>query len=117
MNFALDIGPFQSDLNDIFSWTVHNCTLFNTDKCYYSDNATMSFVRTTAPQLCFNEKSFRKIDSLKDLGFTINSNLSGKPHIEKAVTKTIKVLIMLKRKSLNVPAYTSKIYTKVSFQF
>ena len=50
LNYAVDIGPFQSDLNDIFSYMVCNPTSFNTDKWYY-----MPFERTTSPQLCFTE--------------------------------------------------------------
>ena len=101
LNFTVDIGPFQNDLNNVFSWTVYNRASFNTDKCYY-----MSFGRTISPQLCFNDKVIKRRDLHEDLGLIISSNLSWKPHIENVITKANKVLSMLKRNSPNIPAYT-----------
>ena len=75
----------------------------------------MSFGRTTSPQVCFKAKVIKEIDSHKGLGFVVSSNLSWKPHIEKAGTKESKVFFMLKRNSPNVPAYTKLTLYKIWF--
>ena len=62
----------------IYNWTVQTNMPFNGDKCSHVS------VNKSSNKLCFNNTEIKLVDTQKDLGVIISSDMSWNLHIDKA---------------------------------
>ena len=86
----------QSDLNNVFNWTIDNNMPFILDKCTY-----LKFGKN-ANYFHFNGLKIKEIDIKRDLGLTISSDLNWSIHINNACKKANRVFFMIKRNTNNL---------------
>ena len=86
----------QSDLNNVFNWTIDNNMPFILDKCTYLK------LGKNANDFLFNGLKIKEIDIKKDLGLTISNDLNWSIHINNACKKANRVFFMIKRNTNNL---------------
>lgn len=94
-----DCISLQSDINQLFDWSVANGLSLNVNKC-----CVMSFSRRVQPllsQYTMNGVSLERPGYIKDLGVNFDTKLSFNSHIDTICKKSYKLLGFLHRNSKN----------------
>ena len=86
----------QSDLHNVFNWTIDNNMPFNLDKCTYLK------LGKNANDFFFNGFKIKEIVVEKDLGLTIPIDLNWNIHIDNACKKANRVFFMIIRNTNNL---------------
>ena len=97
------IDKIQNDIDSLSSWSVLNELDFHPDKC-----KILSFSqRYNNADLSLNGSRLKHVDSIVDLGITVNKSLSWDKHVDLSIAKATKVLNFLKR-SVPIGVYLSR---------
>ena len=90
-----DTAALQSDIHSLSGWAASWQMTFNADKC---ESIRITHSRdNTSPNYTLGENSLKSVQSVKDLGVTISSDLSWNKHIGITINKANKVLGIIKR--------------------
>ena len=77
------IDKIQNDIDSLSSWSVLNELDFHPDKC-----KNLSFSqRYNNADLSLNGSRLKHVDSIVDLGITVNSSLCWDKHVDLSITK------------------------------
>ena len=97
------IDKIQNDIDSLSCWSVLNELDFHPDKC-----KILSFSQHyNNADLSLNGSRLKHVDSIVDLGITVNSSLCWDKHDDLSIAKATKVLNFLKR-SVPVGVYVSR---------
>lgn len=90
VNSSLDSELLQRDLDSLFGWCSANGMSLNISKCYVIrfTRKRRSFSRTYH----INGAPLSEVDSIRDLGVTIDSKLQFSTHIQNITRKSFKTL-------------------------
>lgn len=95
INCPSDYEVFQSDLNNLYSWSQQNLMDFNVKKC--------KLMRVTKRKTSFhsdlqlNDNTLEEASEFCDLGLVTTSRLSWNAHVDKISSKANKILGLIKR--------------------
>lgn len=95
INCPADHFLFQTDIDNIYSWSQQNCMDFNVKKC-----KLMRICKKRSPFLSdvhFNNSTLKLTPEFCDLGLVTNCNLSWNNHINEITSKANKILRLIKR--------------------
>jgi hypothetical protein len=90
-----DCLQLQSDVDNLLLWSEKWCMRFNADKC-----KLLTVTRKRNPIIhhyVMNNTPIEKVESMRDLGVEISSNLSWDTHINISVTKANRMLGLVQR--------------------
>ena len=90
-----DTAALQSDLHSLSGWAATWQMTFNAEKC--ESTRIMHTQDNTSPNYTLGGKSLKSVQSVKDLGVTLSSNLSWNKHVGITTNKANKVLGIIKR--------------------
>ena len=92
----VDIGNLQQDLNEINFWTETWHMKFNTNKC---KAMRLSPKKPQSPLTDYKlgHESLELVKTPKDLGITVNDDVSWGKHIAKITAKANRTLGLIKR--------------------
>lgn len=97
INCPADHFLFQTNIDNIYSWSQQNCMDFNVKKC-----KLMRICKKRSPFLSdvhFNNSTMKLTPEFCDLGLVTNCNLSWNNHINEITSKANKILRLIKRTS------------------
>lgn len=92
---AVDCHKIQSDLDSLVSYCNENQLFLNVEKCH-----VITYTRKKLPlkfDYSLDNKSLGRVDSIRDLGIVMDSQLSFKPHYESIVGKAFRNLGFINR--------------------
>ena len=95
INCPVDHSLFQSDIDNIYRWSLQNRMEFNVKKC-----KLMRICKKRSPLLSdlhLNNSTLQSTSDFSDLGLVTNCNLSWNNHIDKITSKANKILEHIKR--------------------
>lgn len=95
INGIQDCNKVQRDLESVYEWSKTWLMKFNTSKC-----KVLSITRKTIPTIFpynINGEELERVDSINDLGITINKDLKWNCHAKNIVKKANSTLWLIKR--------------------
>ena len=98
-----DSVQLQNDINSLSYWSKQWSLLFNPTKI-----VQISFKSTLQTSYTIGTSSITKVESHKDLGITLSSNLTWDAHYDQIIAKAYSILGLLRRHSLFKPTVTAK---------
>lgn len=99
INSYQDCLKLQSDINDLYNWSIVNNLPLNIQKCNI-----LTFSRNKSPLLydyCMGDISLRRVTTITDLGVTYDNTLNFKEHVDDIVTDSYRLLGFILRQSYN----------------
>lgn len=99
INSIGDCKLLQTDIDNIYQWSVENRLFFNIDKCF-----SMKMTRKKSLvdfQYTMNNEVLSRRDVVKDLGVSIDSRLTFDNHINDIVNRAYRLLGFVIRNSCN----------------
>lgn len=95
INCPSDYEVFQSDLNNLYSWSQQNLMDFNVKKCKLMDVTKKKMPFHSDLQL--NDNTLEEASEFCDLGLVTTSRLSWNAHVDKISSKANNILGLIKR--------------------
>ena len=95
INDFIDVLKLQSDINNIYSWSLRNGLKLNLQKC-----CVMSYEksdRITPFVYCIDQTNLTRVSFIEDLGVTFDSRLKFDKHIEIVLSKASRMLGFVRR--------------------
>lgn len=94
-----DSNKLQADINNVYRWSVENDLFFNIKKCcFITYTRNKAYLRTS---YSMNNESLERVYFVKDLGVTIQHNLTYHKHIFNITNDALKNLGFIIRNSKN----------------
>ena len=97
LRIGLNANIYQSELDEVFTWTQDNKLPLNLDKCshltFKGDIETFYLENDAVENKCWE----------KDLGLIVQNDLKWNRHIDNACSKGFKIFYMIKRNVSNLP--------------
>ena len=111
MKVLFDVDPrqIQSDIDNLYLWSIANGLIFHPSKCKILPFGSSSFDES----FILGDNDLPVVDNIKDLGFLITHNLSWNSHIDHKLATARKIFGFLRR---NVPFNCSFVRKKLLYQ-
>ena len=93
----IDVDFLQKDIDQLYQWCIENKLALNISKC-----SCMSYTHKLQPlnfSYKINNVNLTRTDVIRDLGVTFDTRLDFSCHIDQIVSKSYKILGLLKRKT------------------
>lgn len=108
-----DCLKLQSDIDDLYNWSIANNLPINTQKCNI-----LTFSRSKSPLLYGYQMggiSLGRVSTITDLGVTYDNMLNFKEHVENIVSHAYRILGFVLRQSFNFNNLNTlkKLYTSL----
>ena len=94
---ASDVSLIQNDLDSIKQWCDKNMMLLNARKCFH-----IKYTRKKRPvrsTYYLDGLNLQEVQEIRDLGVTIDNNLTFNSHVDKVVKKSAQMLGFIRRNS------------------
>lgn len=115
-----DVVQFQSEIDNVFTWCCQNKMILNIEKCTH-----IKFTKKRDPLSAtykLNGTPLTEVTNIKDLGVTVDSSLSFRPHIDNIVKKASQIsgfvsrqIKVFKDPKVVIPVYNSLVRSVLEY--